>query len=1121
VDEIWGCPEGFPVDVVLREVVVSADGDRSTVHGCYASAPSPLAAAGIGLGPISTVADNCPLGFRSFPIAHKHPDTWYVCLDLSSPFRNQYSIRPDCSNGETLLCLEEAGPPTDLRPPPFPTYIVNVHNAGLHYLGSEELKPDWSPCTLTLPTGTTFGDEARCRMRGKSSAALFPKLSLSLDLGVDAVVHRDLPRENDYVLHGPYSDKSLVRNYAIGRLARHLARTWQPRYEYVSLAIVDEPEPVADPTTRFAGAYLLTEKIKLHADRVSGPAIFKRDKYEPDDVVIPAVTYMGPLPYNLTWHDLADDAPTADLADRVAAIAQADASLDLATLLPLLDVESFATYLATRLISMDIDALTYSQYFSFDPDTLQVRAGPVWDNNLGMGNTGHANADTEPTTAVGANNVLSPRDAFVYRTLYKHPRFRCSVRRVLDRLADTAVLDDLFPAKDDLTDLATMNFIRWPIANTWIWPNQRVRGSWSAEFDYVRAFLPARVEYLRTGEPDFAFDPAVDCPLAPVRLGEVGRTFIEVVHVGTPASPVDTSSFRFGGRLLGHATLSPGDVLLLNRTEFTGSSLRDDFAFLLDEVPSRPSGEPPACTARTLVRDAAGDWAYSAVVGGTPGVLDTSVVDDCAPLPGDGLAINEVGTTFVELRNDRSDDTVDLSRFTLGSLPLSGTLAPGAIVSVPYTLNATAPPSRLLLTDGTLFLDDFDIDPFPPSLSLATTLPRPRFAPRVNLAVPTPGVANGPSVATGSGRFDRVSLSTICVASDAASPLSLDGWSVGGVGDFVFPPGTKTPACVTESGTGAPTGYTAVGPFLGKVKRSGERLTLRDETGARSDVVSLPAMDDDETLYRDPTTLSWSFAAPPFVSAGFVDEGATGECPDAAACRAVCAVPVECVCAAGLETLARCDDGSSGPEPSPEGPGLGGPSSGDQSTSTGGSGGDTIALFVGVSVAVGLCVAVLIFLLLRRRRGRGRHAGNRRGAGAPSELTSPSRTRSRHASISRSRTQSSSRLHGGSSTAATDSLYTASPVVPTVGGSIYAADSVSARYRADSALVPPTTASPAVSIRVGVPASDDAAPAPPTDDVPPPPPDDDVPPASVQCPTCLDFYATLDDLEKHKERRGH
>lgn len=107
-------------------------------------------------------------------------------------------------------------------------------------------------------------------IRGSSSQS-FPKKGYGLETwdaeGEDLDVSLlGMPKESDWVLHGPYSDKSLIRNALTYILAGRMME-YAPRVKMVELVINGE----------YMGVYLFTEKIKRDANRVN------INKLDPDE----------------------------------------------------------------------------------------------------------------------------------------------------------------------------------------------------------------------------------------------------------------------------------------------------------------------------------------------------------------------------------------------------------------------------------------------------------------------------------------------------------------------------------------------------------------------------------------------------------------------------------------------------------------------------------------------------------------------------------------------------------------------------------------------------------------------------------------------------------------------
>ena len=95
-------------------------------------------------------------------------------------------------------------------------------------------------------------------LRG-SSSMFFPKKSYTVETRDDQGKDRDvellgLPEEEDWVLHGPYSDKSLMRNVLTYELARRLG-SYASRTRFVEVVL----------NGGYVGVYVLMEKIKRRA----------------------------------------------------------------------------------------------------------------------------------------------------------------------------------------------------------------------------------------------------------------------------------------------------------------------------------------------------------------------------------------------------------------------------------------------------------------------------------------------------------------------------------------------------------------------------------------------------------------------------------------------------------------------------------------------------------------------------------------------------------------------------------------------------------------------------------------------------------------------------------------
>ncbi|MBL4654637.1 MAG: CotH kinase family protein, partial [Bacteroidia bacterium] len=104
-------------------------------------------------------------------------------------------------------------------------------------------------------TSNNYDGQISIELRGSSSLG-FPKTSFSLETQDSSgnnlnVSLLGLPKENDWVLYAPYSDKSLIRNVLTYKLGNDLD-WYAPRTVLCELIL----------NGQYWGVYVLTEKIK-------------------------------------------------------------------------------------------------------------------------------------------------------------------------------------------------------------------------------------------------------------------------------------------------------------------------------------------------------------------------------------------------------------------------------------------------------------------------------------------------------------------------------------------------------------------------------------------------------------------------------------------------------------------------------------------------------------------------------------------------------------------------------------------------------------------------------------------------------------------------------------------
>jgi len=150
----------------------------------------------------------------------------------------------------------------------------------------------------TISEEIDFGGKTAINVRGKSSEG-FAKHQYHIETwdarGKDKSVSiLGFPAESDWVLQGPYSDKSLMRNVLAYGWSNDIGR-YAPRTRFIELFLNTDNSSVT--MGDYAGVYAFMEKIKLDPNRVdvgeppagaggatiTGGYIIKKDKLDPDD----------------------------------------------------------------------------------------------------------------------------------------------------------------------------------------------------------------------------------------------------------------------------------------------------------------------------------------------------------------------------------------------------------------------------------------------------------------------------------------------------------------------------------------------------------------------------------------------------------------------------------------------------------------------------------------------------------------------------------------------------------------------------------------------------------------------------------------------------------------------
>ena len=434
-------------------------------------------------------------------------------IELSSNVQNFTSNLP-------IIIVDSAGVNIDLAnnpgaPRPFrPVYTVVIGRNSVDGLARIDAVPD-------------FTGRGGMHVRGQSSSG-FPKKQYAWETWTNEDEDKDvsilgMPSESDWILYAPYSDKTLMRNALIYESARKLRGNFGGvRTRYVEVFFNSNGGTVS--LSDYRGVYVMMEKIKRDKERIdieklsdlitdsaliTGGYIFKKDKG----------------PYSSPWNTATENIPldmhyperpnTAQFNYLKGYVNDMEAALHSSTFEdPSSGYRAFietGTFIDAHLFTetfKDIDGYRISTYYSKSRGG-KIRALPVWDFNLGLGNADYL--EGENPTGWYYPLVNSP-NYYWYQRLFQDTQFDLEywdrfweLRRSLLTTSNMMAVIDRHDAELDgdsgTPNAVTRNFDKWNILGKYVWPNASGSGSRTThqlEINWMKQWLTQRLPWMET-----------------------------------------------------------------------------------------------------------------------------------------------------------------------------------------------------------------------------------------------------------------------------------------------------------------------------------------------------------------------------------------------------------------------------------------------------------------------------------------------------------------------------------------------------------------------------------------------------------------------------------------------
>ena len=437
-------------------------------------------------------------------------------------------IGTSCSSDDVFDHEEEQEDPIIKLEDQLPQIIVNTNGGNI----VDEPKID-AQITISKAGEISFEGYIGIEFRGASSQT-FPKKSYGLE--TRDVNNEDLdvsllgfPEEEDWILYGPYSDKSLMRNILIYDLSRDIER-YASRSIFVELTL----------NNIYQGVYVFMEKLKRDNERIdinklkddensgedlTGGYILKIDKT--------AGTNLGDgynelnsftSPYNplnassgqkihfLYEYPDAEDITTEQktyISSYVTNFENALASNNFTDIdlgyAAYIDVPSFIDFFLLNELSNNVDGYRLSTFMHKDKNG-KLKMGPIWDFNLAFGNADYCGGGETNVWAYKFNERC-PGDfwqiPFWWEKLLQDPAFVSQLKERWNILrggtfSETSIIAKIDSYTNTLEKAGAIdeNFKTWNILGVYLWPNNFVGNTYNEENNYLKDWMKDRLSWM-------------------------------------------------------------------------------------------------------------------------------------------------------------------------------------------------------------------------------------------------------------------------------------------------------------------------------------------------------------------------------------------------------------------------------------------------------------------------------------------------------------------------------------------------------------------------------------------------------------------------------------------------
>ena len=317
-----------------------------------------------------------------------------------------------------------------------------------------------------------------------------------------------LPSESDWILYGPYNDKSLIRNHLMFQLFRQMGH-YASRTSFVEL--FQKIELLDKTELEYQGIYLLLEKIKPGPDRVNISKISEENptggyilERLPGSRISHGDTLLK-LPYS-GWHFNYNYPEKGKISQTQITWIKSylsgfekelyEMNFDQVTgYQKYIEIDSFIDEMLIQEFSNDVDS-HHASMFLHKNQNGKIRMGPIWDFNIALGNANYNNGDNpEYARLFGQDSewseLLLADTNFTFKMRNRWVELRKSI------FSEENIFSIIDSTTNHLREAQKRNFNKWNIMGKAIWPNPKpVPQNYQGEIDQLKDFISTRLTWM-------------------------------------------------------------------------------------------------------------------------------------------------------------------------------------------------------------------------------------------------------------------------------------------------------------------------------------------------------------------------------------------------------------------------------------------------------------------------------------------------------------------------------------------------------------------------------------------------------------------------------------------------